>query len=436
MSCHAYKRASSSLSDSRRCASELMTAVRARLDGVSARASAMASRLCIACLVALPLSLWFGSVAGGAAPPCEASHGRTAYLVSAATGAVTSAFPDTDVPASTAVSDGRGGWYVAGGFRCVGGIRAAAVVRLRADGRLDRAWRPGVLPELIAPDGGLVAAVAAMVVDRDIVYLASSAGVHALDSRTGRRLWFAPIASGSGDQIATSLAIDGASLYVGGRFTRIAGKALRTGGFAVLSIGDGRFVRGAPDHWKVTGDVDALQVSGRRLFVLADLRPEGRRAAVWLAAFRLPSLRPTTWQPRTASGRLDRDDIGADTMMVADRAVWASGHHGFRVYDMQNGRSRTWDARFTGISSVYAAYGDRVYVSGGCRRTFSEVDGQWRDNLAVLGAADGRLQAWAPTFPRRFCANAIAADAQQVLLVGWLSDVTCRRRDDGVTVCS
>jgi hypothetical protein len=42
------------------------------------------------------------------------------------------------------VTDGRGGWFAAGGFTCVGNRRPARLVRLEHRGRIDTTWRPAL----------------------------------------------------------------------------------------------------------------------------------------------------------------------------------------------------------------------------------------------------------------------------------------------------
>src|SRR6476659_770448 len=55
---------------------------------------------------------------------------------------------------TTVVSDGRGGWFVAGKINAVGSVpRIAKLVHLRPDGELDRGWR-------VAIQGGQVFALA------------------------------------------------------------------------------------------------------------------------------------------------------------------------------------------------------------------------------------------------------------------------------------
>lgn len=104
----------------------------------------------IACLGAGVLLFASGAGArGGAgdlqAAACVRSTSRSLVLVSASTGAVDRGFPDIGQGGATvAITDGRGGWFVGGGFTCVGTVKAPALVRLRHDGRLDHSWRPAL----------------------------------------------------------------------------------------------------------------------------------------------------------------------------------------------------------------------------------------------------------------------------------------------------
>jgi hypothetical protein len=59
-----------------------------------------------------------------------------------ADGAPSTGRPLLDGTVYGAVSDGRGGWFVAGRINAVGSVvRAAKVVHLRPNGELDRSWR-------------------------------------------------------------------------------------------------------------------------------------------------------------------------------------------------------------------------------------------------------------------------------------------------------
>jgi hypothetical protein len=48
----------------------------------------------------------------------------------------------TDGAITGAAADGRGGWYIAGGFSAVDGVGRPHLAHIRADGSIDLHWRP------------------------------------------------------------------------------------------------------------------------------------------------------------------------------------------------------------------------------------------------------------------------------------------------------
>jgi hypothetical protein len=131
-------------------------------------------------LLAVPALL--GSVALALSPfssrPSSPSSVRHLVLANAVTGAVDRAFPDADGDVRTAVSEGRGGWYVGGDFEHVGDAARPFLARLASDGVLRAAFAPRLRGE-----------VSALARRGAVVFAGGVFGVAALDARTGRRIW-------------------------------------------------------------------------------------------------------------------------------------------------------------------------------------------------------------------------------------------------------
>jgi len=197
-----------------------------------------------------------------------------AALVDLVTAQVIPGFPKITGPNAdldTVISDGEGGWYVAGDFTAVGGVARNRLARVLSDGSVDPGFDPGVDDEIQAmaladgvlyvggsysmiggqsrtnlaaldPDTGAVSAwnpapnssVGAIVVQGGTVFVSgrfSAIGgqsrnlVAALDAGTGAaHPWNANV--GGGNRVA-AMALDGSTLFIGGVFTTVGGSSRR-----------------------------------------------------------------------------------------------------------------------------------------------------------------------------------------------------------------
>ncbi len=91
-------------------------------------------------------ALLVGAIAGAvgahsATAACSKNSWRSLVLISAQTGAVDRSFPDVNGNVNVVLADGRGGWFVGGGFGCVGKVAVPGLVHLHSDGTLDTAWQ-------------------------------------------------------------------------------------------------------------------------------------------------------------------------------------------------------------------------------------------------------------------------------------------------------
>jgi hypothetical protein len=60
-----------------------------------------------------------------------------------------SRFPRVEGIISSAVTDGKGGWFIAGEFASVQHIAQPYLAHILVDGTLDQSWRPGILTRTV-----------------------------------------------------------------------------------------------------------------------------------------------------------------------------------------------------------------------------------------------------------------------------------------------
>jgi hypothetical protein len=353
------------------------------------------------------------------------SPARLLVLVSASTGAVDRRFPDVDADVSAVASDGQTGWFVAGGFTCVGGVKASALAHLDRNGNLDRGWHPGLPVDRRYENG--VANVTALFLSGSTLYVGGSFGVEALDAATGRRLWRAPIAPIPQDeQIVYTLAVNTQAVFVGGEFTRIDGKPQPS--LAALDPRTGRLLNWHPPSLGHVGKgstipvipVFALALADSRLFVGGPTSFGGKKRPQ-IAALVAADGALTDWMPATAPHTVKGFGVGdVDTILIAGTDVFTAGHDGFGITDATTGQIEP-AMRQIGGASRFAGFGNITYLGGDCRNSFSSVAGQPRNNLAALDITTGKFTSWAPKIAPYTCVNALAANADNVLVAGGFS---------------
>jgi hypothetical protein len=312
----------------------------------------------------------------------------------------------TDGIVTSAVSDGQGGWYIAGGFTEVNGERRAHLAHILGDGTVDPNWTPElggdarpnyIYATLARANDRLFVAGTFSTIDRHAL-----GNVVALDARTGdvAQGWQGNFnALGEGN---FALATDGEHLYVG-----VTGKAIVDGKVRNCLVGldaqsgqlDSQFAPGL----EPPGDlvcVSSLALSGGTLFAsgtFAQSTNKNRATVVALNAttgaaapgFISPSLSPKQSVPLALAA-------SADTLYVGGNFESADGspHRGLVALDPQTGTPlQSFDAAVptsngdTGSVFSLLLVGDQVYLGG----AFDAVAGKPRSGFAVLAASSGQL---------------------------------------------
>lgn len=379
----------------------------------------------------------------------------------ALTGALVPSIPWVEGEVSAIVSDGAGGWYVGGEFERSDGGMCPHLVHITEAGDIDRRFCAQVERVLaVALAGGRL-------------YVASDLGdvaerLVAVDPRTGAMLDWSLRAEGGYDDSADqdrntlgpglhALASDGETLYVGGFFDALGGKA-RTH----LAALDGRTgallpwsprIEGDGNAYSPTDDASDEEIPFPRAYVGALAVADGVIYAGGsfdrvdgaprssLAAFGLAGGTVTAWAPedRSLGGGVEVITASDDSVAVAagrfldgteillfpatrsSKAQWArpvdsrvdglafaragnlvavgdfsrvgSTARSHAVMLSPDGRVTSWDAAPTSTAAVVAADGQSVILGG----VFSGLGGASRDGLAAFEARSGELLAWAPS---------------------------------------
>lgn len=287
-----------------------------------------------------------------------------------------------------AVSDGRGGWFVAGRINGVGSVvRPAKVVHLRPNGELDRGWRLAI----------------------------QGAGVSALARR-------------------------GSTLFLAGDFRKVGGQ-LRQGIAAVSTTshrllpwhlqGGAWFVEKGKRRTPAAISTLALANGGQTLYLAGAFNRIGKLARSGLAEASVATGRVTAWNPRP-NGEVSKIQpapgrpvvyVGGDFTRIGKRS-----RNSLAALDARNGSSLSFDAgasRYQSISDILATRGT-VYVAGG----FTELGGKSRHLVAALDPRTGAVTGWEPNVSGDEV-TALALDASQstLYIAGDIAEVGGQRRD-------
>lgn len=369
-------------------------------------------------------------------------------LLSATSGGVIDGFPmlgGGGPGAGDAVSDGSGGFYVAGTFSLAGGTPRSGLMHLLADGTLDPDFAPvvtGAASALAragttlyvggrftalggAPRQGLGAIdlttgqvtawnppschndnanaeVYDVEVEGGTIYVAGSVWCYtaaigwrhtlfALDAATGALRDFYPNANGQIYDVEASPT----AVYAAGSFTRI-------GGSDRYGIGQVEPTWGAATSWNPApnSQPSTLELVGDDLYVGGSFTTIGgapRHAAARLSA---ATAQADEWDPdvggasQYSGGSLYDLDVSGTTAYLAGRFARVAGEprRMLAAVNTTTGEPSGWAPPASDTVTLVAASGAHVYIGG----WFASVGGVLRNGLAAIDDASGEALAWNP----------------------------------------
>jgi hypothetical protein len=329
---------------------------------------------------------------------------RGLFLVSTTTGRVDRSFPDVrDNPSGgfaetqSIVSDGHGGWFIAGEFACVGTVRVPGIAHLRPDGRLDPSWHARV------PHGTTAAGDLARWGDTLFALGGdtNSEWVGAFSVRTGARRW--PLTNLKGGWV-DGMAVDRTSVFLGGRpNSRIDGVVAHRG-LVALNRKTGALLPWHAALPRAVTSVDSLAISGQRLFV-STMTSWGMP----VYALNAHSGRLTSWRAPQIIGIVNLVTHGLVFASNPNQEFVASTRTGHAVNVFGN----AYPSPFLAVS------GDTLYANFG-QDGPSQIQGQTR-TLAAINLHTLKVTPWAPVLmpsvpDHVVLVTAMAADGSHVLL--------------------
>lgn len=253
-----------------------------------------------------------------------------AALLSKASGIVMTGFSlAVNGKVADAVSDGEGGWFIAGNFTRVNGAMRTNLAHVLSDGSVD-GWNP-------SPDG-----------------------------------------------IVSALALRGSDLYAGGAFTTMCGVS-RTYA-AGVDAENGAVLSWAPS---VNGAVQTMAVSGSSLYAGGSFTIIGGSTRNHIAAFNLNTgvLNPA-WNPGANDVVCALAVSGGMVYAGGAFTVLGGASRGYIGALSENGSGSvesSWNPAASSAVYSIALYGGKVYVGG----AFTSIGGASYMHLAELNAADG-----------------------------------------------
>lgn len=322
------------------------------------------------------------------------------------TGLVTSWNPNVDGEVDgLAVRDSV--LYVVGGFLNAGGRPRMGVAAFGRSGALLESWNPTITSWPSSP-GPYVQRIA---VDGPTVYLGgrfdrvggvSRRNLAAVDAVTGA---LTPFVCHASDQVQV-LAVSSGRIFAGGNVLASMGGRIRRG-LAAIDVSSGRILDWNPglDWGAKTPAVRALALQGRTLFAGGQFSSAGGVNRTHAAAFDVMSGSVLPWAPDLRSA----DAVNA--IAAANSIIYIAGYFtllggqprtSLAAVDSGSGAPTPWAPRlvetFTAsqVPFVYSMLrvGSRIYVGGG----FETAGDQPRFGMAEFDSASATVGAWNPDF--------------------------------------
>lgn len=286
------------------------------------------------------------------------------------------------------VSDGAGGYYIGGYFKQVGALARNNIAHIMADGHVDPAWNPDASNKVYA----LAVANGTVYVGGDFLRIGGQSRqmIAALDAVSGTATAWNPKAAGSTiTKTIMTLAVSGGTVYVGGKFTSIAGKARKY--LAAMDASTGALLT----DWNPNpnGGVSNLVVVEGTIYACGSFTSIGGQSRNYVAALDATTGAATAWNPNANSL--------VTTLAVTSGTVYAGGHfttmggrprNYLAAVDDTSGTVTTWNPSADGDVYVLAVTSGTVYAGG----KFKNIGGQARSRLAELDAMSGAATAWNP----------------------------------------
>ena len=293
-----------------------------------------------------------------------------------------------------AVTDGRGGWYLAGAIGSVDDVARTRIVHLLPTGRLDAKWHPEV--------NGRVTALARV---GSTLYVGGEfttfgrlprEKLAAVDIKTGAVTDWNPGVGAKKNVFAYVWALapsgDGKTLYVGGGFSRLGRQP--SSNLGAVDVASGR-VRAW--HPALNSSVSAIAPAGRVVYVGGDFTKAGGQLRSGLAALNVKTGAATRWNPDCDGSvtQIVASPAGSPVFIAGDFAsIGEKSRRGLAAVDNKTGAATPWDPNIAGsVNSIALSAPQHTIYFGG---EFDAVGDVVRSNLAAVDTRTGAATSWSP----------------------------------------
>jgi hypothetical protein len=324
------------------------------------------------------------------------------------TGLATKRFPKVTGSVAVAVSDGSGGYFIAGDFRKVGGAARSGLAHVRGDGSVAPGWHPRAVRYDSNTRSFRSASVFTMALSGSMLYVggdfdrvggASRRAIAAIDAGTGVvTSWDPQLADCEGCATEVHvLAVGGRTVYFAGFFDSVGGQHRYE--LAAVDASTGAVASWSPSY---NGNVGALTVSGSTVYVGGN-QDLGDNTLGCVAAFDTTG-GTRIWKTNASGGEIFGD---VNALAVSGSVVYVGGdftriggraRHHLATVNPHTGTVTAWNPDVESVAgssasvSVLALAGPTLYVGG----QFTAIDGRQRSNVAALRTATGTPTSWRP----------------------------------------
>jgi hypothetical protein len=290
---------------------------------------------------------------------------------------------------SAAVSDGAGGWYIAGSFTSVGNLARNRLAHVQADGTVS-SWNPSA-----------DAPVYELVVAGSTIYLGGQFGfingvarsrIAAVDRTTGALMSWSPGAYGNTNGTVHSIVPTQDAVYVGGDFTAIGGQS--RGRLAALDPATGSALSWNPN---ANERVEIYGLLGSSICVGGSFTSIGGQSRNRLAMVDATTGLATEWNPNV-NRSVFVGVLSDSTLYIGGdfSAVGGQTRRSIAEVHLDSGLPTDWNPSaiqpsFPDVRAILVD-GQTIYIGG----TFASVGGEPRENLAAVGRASGLPTDWIP----------------------------------------
>lgn len=328
--------------------------------------------------------------------------------VSSVDGSAVSSYAKVDGSISAVLSDGSGGWFIAGDFTKVGSLTRNRLAHIKSDGSVDTGWNPNADAQVFAM---------AFSPDHSIIYVGGN--FTAIGSQTRQYLATVSAASGAvtswvsnANGAVSTIAPTGTLVYIGGSFTSAGGNARNF--IAAIDASTGNATTWDPSS---NSSVNSIQLSagGETIYAAGSFTNIGSESRGYVAALDATTATATAWNPGA--------DNTVQSIYRSGSTIYAGGYFtniggASRYYvaaiDASTGSATAWNPSADGMVSAISSFGGTIYLGGG----FTNIGGQWRNYIAAVNNSTGSATSWNPNASSNINALAVNETGSKIYLGG------------------